>query len=234
MAVGEEADELVQDTWERALDGTLPSDAKSREAWMITVLRNLCIDAWRRQERLRIIKDRLLEEDSQASGVDSPERLVDQAQRVEQALRHLIRVLPAGEVAMVLLYEVFDYSHAELGALTGRNEVASRQQLHRILQRVRRIDPKDDPIDDDSSDLLVLCYWTLVQRDPAGLVAVLRTSQPQAMALSAQAAGYEAHDTAPLPMATPTRIAGLFTPSFWAVSGFYFYQPSIEEVAELA
>lgn len=135
---------------------------------------------------------------------------------------------------MVLLYEVFDYTHAELGALTGRNEVASRQQLHRILQRVRRTDLKDDPIDDDSSDLLVLCYWAFAQRDPAGLVAVLRTSQPQAMALSVQAVRYEAGDWAQLPEATPTRIIDLFTPQFCVVRGFHFYPPKIEAIAELA
>ncbi|OZI64533.1 RNA polymerase sigma factor [Bordetella genomosp. 4] len=234
LSVGDEAQDLVQDTWERALDGRLPSDAESREAWMVTVLRNLCIDAWRRQERLRIIKDRLVEDGSPASGVDFPERLVEQAQRVEQALRHLVRVLPAGEVAMVLLYEVFDYSHVELGALTGHNAVASRQQLHRILQRVRRSDPKDDPVDDDSSDLLVLCYWALAQRDPAGLVAVLRTSQPQAMALSVPAVGYEFGDSVQLPQATPTRIIDLFTSQFCIVSGFHFYLPQIEAIAELA
>ena len=233
LAVGEDAEELVQDTWERVLDGTLPSDAKSCEAWMITVLRNLCIDAWRCQERLRIIKDQFLEDGSPTSGVESPEELVEQAQRVEQALRQLIRVLPAGEVAMVLLYEVFDYSHAELGALTGRNAVASRQQLHRILQRLRRADPKDDPIDDDLNDLLVLCHWALAQRDPAGLVAVLRTSQPQAMALSAQAVRYEAGESAQSPAAALTRIGDLFTPQFWAVSGFCFYRSSIEKVVEL-
>lgn len=229
LSVGEEAEELAQDTWERALNGTPPSDAKSREAWMITVLRNLCIDAWRRQERLRVIKDRLVEDGSQAFGVDSPERIVEQAQRVEQALRHLVRVLPAGEVAMVLLYEVFDYTHAELGALTGRSEVASRQQLHRILQRVRRIDPKDDPVDDDSSDFLVLCHWALAQRDAAGLVAVLRTSQPQAMALSVQAARPKVHDSAQLPVVTLTRISDLFIPQLWAINGFYFYRPVLEQ-----
>ena len=229
LSVGDEAQDLVQDTWERALDGTLPADAKSREAWMITVLRNLCIDAWRRQERLRMIKDRFLEDGSPASDVDSPERMVEQAQRVEQALRRLIRVLPAGEVAIVLLYEVFDYSHTELGGLTGRNEVASRQQLHRILQRLRRADPKDDPVDDDSIDLLVLCHWALAQRDPAGLIAVLRASQPQAMALSVQAVRSKVHDPAQLPVVTLTRISDLFVPQLWAVNGFYFYRPVLEQ-----
>lgn len=234
LSVGDEAQDLVQDTWERALDGRLPSDAESREAWMVTVLRNLCIDAWRRQERLRVIKERLVEDGSPASGVESPERLVEQAQRVEQALRHLVRVLPAGEVAMVLLYEVFYYTHAELGALTGRNEVASRRQLHRILQRVRRIDPKDDRVDDDASDFLFLCYSALAQRDAAGLVAVLRASQPQAMAFSAQAARYEAGESVQSPEAALIRIGDLFTPQFWAINGFYFYLPIIEADAELA
>src|SRR5690349_22247360 len=35
--------------------------------------------------------------------------------------------------------------------------------------------------DEDADCLLALCQWALAQRDPAGLVAVLRVASPQAI-----------------------------------------------------
>jgi RNA polymerase sigma-70 factor (ECF subfamily) len=188
LAHGNDADDLVHDAWLRTADGTLPAEANSREAWLVTVLRNLCIDAWRRQGRYQAILEQLAEDGTPAYGEDHPEQLAEQARRVEQALLRLVRTLAPGDVAVVLLYEVFGFSHAELGVLAGRTEAASRQQLRRLLQRLHQITTEDDPEDDDADCLLALCRMALAQRDPTALVAVLRASRPQAMALSARAA----------------------------------------------
>lgn len=208
----EEAEDLVQDTWLRtANDGALLDATNSREAWLITVLRHLCIDAWRRRHRYQVVLSEFSKNDAAASGVagvETPEQLAEQAQRVEQALRHLTRTLPPGDVAMVLLYEVFDFNHAELGELSGRNEVASRQHLRRVLQRLRRAD-LDDDFTDDVSDLFALCQLAVAQRDSAGLIAVLRTSRPQAMALSLQASPLNSNDAERQPTARLFQIGNL-------------------------
>ena len=180
----EEAEDLVQDTWLRTADGALPDAANGREAWLITVLRRLCIDAWRRHRRYQVVLGQF-SASNQAVRVETPEQLAEQAQRVEQALHHLTRTLPAGDVAMVLLYEVFDFSHAELGELSGRSEVASRQHLRRVMQRLRSGD-LDDNLIDNACELFALCQLAMARREAAGLIAVLRTSRPQAMALSMQ------------------------------------------------
>lgn len=99
----------------------------------------------------------------------------------------MVHTLPAGEVAAVLLYEVFGWSHAELGELAGRTEDASRQQLRRMLQRLRQAIPAELPVDEDQSCLFALCQLALAQRNPAGLVAVIRVASPQGMKASAQA-----------------------------------------------
>ncbi len=188
LAHGDEAEDLVQDAWLRTAQGDLPHDAGGREAWLVTVLRHLCIDAWRRRQRYHALLEQAVVGDGvPALESEAPQELAEQAQRVEQALRHVVRRLPAAEAAAVLLVEVFDFSHAELGRLTGRSEAASRQQLHRLLQRLRRPEAPKPSTDEDSDCLLALCQWALAQRDPAGLVAVLQTSSPQAMALSARA-----------------------------------------------
>lgn len=193
LAHGDEAEDLVQDTWLRTAQGRLPPDAAGREAWLVTVLRHLCIDAWRRRQRYHALVEPADDDGMPAAESDAPQELAEQAQRVEQALRHMVCTLPAAEAAVVLLVEVFDFSHAELGRLTGRSEAASRQQLHRLLQRLRRPAVPESSMDEDTDCLLALCQWALAQRDPAGLVAVLRVSSPQAMALSAPA-GHRAVD----------------------------------------
>nr|WP_235837949.1 RNA polymerase sigma factor [Chitinasiproducens palmae] len=199
LSDGEDAEDFVHDTWLRLADSTTPSWLVSRDAWLLTVLRNLCVDAWRRRRRYDGILDRFTK-----SGVppiatvraSDPVELLAQAERVEHALLHVVRTVSAGDAATVLLYEVFGFSHAELAVLTGRSEAASRQQLLRVLQRLRRTVPTgptaandaDAGADDDTARLFALCQFALVQRDPAGLVAVLRAARPQAMASSVQGA----------------------------------------------
>jgi RNA polymerase sigma-70 factor (ECF subfamily) len=124
---------------------------------------------------------------------DWPEWLADQAQRVEEALAHLSRTLAPGDAAAVLLYEIFGFSHAELGSLAGRSEEASRQHLHRLLRLLRSTPPAgpgpdEEAEDDDATYLYALCRYALAQRDPGGLVAVLRACRPQMMAVLANAA----------------------------------------------
>lgn len=225
----EEAEDLVQDTWLRTADGALPAAANSREAWLITVLRNLCIDAWRRQSRYRVVLGQLSENNS-ASGAESPEQLAEQAQRVGLALCQLTRTLPPGDVAMVLLYEVFGFSHTELGELSGRSEAASRQHLRRALHRLRR-DDLDDPMD-DSCDLLALCQLAVAQRDPAGLVAVLRASRPQAMALSAQALQRDPGESARQPAARLFQIGNLLALVSQSPCGLVAFLPLGEVLTE--
>jgi RNA polymerase sigma factor (sigma-70 family) len=201
LAHGDEAEDLVQDTWLRTAQGPLPPDAGGREAWLVTVLRHLCIDAWRRRQRYHALMEPAGDDGVPALESEAPQELAEQAQRVEQALRHMVRTLPAAQAVAVLLIEVFDFSHAELARLTGRSEAASRQQLHRLLQRLRQPAAAEPSANEDSDCLLTLCQWALAQRDPAGLVAVLQLSSPQAMALSAPPQRRDIGDAEPGPIA---------------------------------
>jgi RNA polymerase sigma-70 factor (ECF subfamily) len=176
-----EAEDLVQDAYLRMADGGSPDTVASREAWLVTVLRNLCFDAWRRHGRYQAVLGQVAEDGAPLIDEDQPERRAGQAQAVDQALRHLVHTLPAVDAAAVLLYEVFGWSHAELGALAGRTEEASRQQLRRMLQRLRQAPPGKLSVDEDQSCLYALCQWALAQHNPAGLVAVVRVARPQAM-----------------------------------------------------
>lgn len=232
LAHGDEAEDLVQDTWLRTQDGALPPTATSREAWLVTVLRNLCIDTWRRQGRYRAILEQFVEDGSSEVRDNDPEFLTEQAKRVEQALLHLVRTLSAGDVATVLLYEVFDFSHAELSVLTGRSEAASRQQLHRMLLRLRRADPVEIPGDDDTACLLALCQSALAQRDSAGLVAVLRAARPQAMALSVWPTQQNSVEATRSPTTQLTQIGNMLALLIYMEDGLVAWLPLGEAYVE--
>lgn len=179
-----DAEDLVQETYLRTALGT-PPPAGHHEAWMVTVLRHLCIDGLRRHDRYRSILAGL--EIASAAESDTPERRVDEEQRVTAALIRLIRSLAPGDVALLLLHEVFELEHARLGELSGRSEAASRQHVRRLLARVRgeRQSWDDAYRDEDTGDLLALCQLAMEQRDPTALIATLRISSPMAlMALS--------------------------------------------------
>lgn len=193
LAHSDEAQDLVQDAYLRTAAASLPSTSAGREAWLVTVLHHLCIDFLRRQGRYQDILAQVVQEMPQGPDEDWPQRLADQAQRVEAALAHLSQTLAPEDAAVVLLYEIFEFSHAELGSLSGRSEDASRQHLHRLLKRLRSTPPavpgpQDEAQDDDAAYLLALCRHALAQRDPGGLVAVLRACRPQTMAALTQAA----------------------------------------------
>ncbi|AZV94637.1 hypothetical protein CBF45_13680 [Bordetella sp. J329] len=188
---GADAEDLVQEAYLRTAQGGLPETEAGREAWLVTVLQRLCIDAWRRQGRYQAIlaRDPLIPMDE----APEPAAQADQARRVEQALALLIQTLSAGAVAAVLLYEVFGFGHAELGALSGRSEAASRQQMHRWLQRLRgRCAPSGGAAavamadEEEHSELFLLCSQALAQRDPFNLIAILRTAQPQMLGAAPQ------------------------------------------------
>jgi len=200
LAHAGEAEDAVQDAYLRTAGGMPPSGAASREAWLVTVLRHLCIDAWRRQGRYESVLQQVAHDGASAVDDDSPERQAGQARQVGQALRQLVGALPPGDVAVLLLYEVFGFSHAELGTLAGRSEAASRQVLRRALQRLRRAGPVTAD-DEDQACLLALCQQALAQRDPAVLVAVLRAARPQAMLACAPAPRMAREDAAAAPRA---------------------------------
>jgi RNA polymerase sigma-70 factor (ECF subfamily) len=180
------AEDLLHDTYLRTADVALPDSISGREAWLVTVLHNLCVDQLRRQGRYQAILGQLAKPWSDAFERDQPEHLAARAQRVDEALLNLLHNLRADEVATVLLYEVFDFSHAELAALSSGTEVASRQRLRRMMERLNGSAPAAVPEDDDLAALLALCRQALARCETAALVTLVRTGAPQAIAAAAQ------------------------------------------------
>lgn len=235
LAHDAEGDDLVQDLWLRMLRGALPADVVGQEAWLVTVLRHLCVDAKRRGGRYRSILAQVGRDEASSVETQTPEQRAEQAQRVDQALRRLVRTMPAGDVASVLLHEVFDFGHAELARLSGCREAASRQRLHRLRQRLRREDLPDRGLDDDATLLLALCQRALAQYDPSGLVAVLRASRPQAMATaSVDAAAWAPAAAVPAPLARLIQVGNLLVLQVHTHEGMVAFLLMAEAITEAA
>lgn len=139
----DEADEVVQDTFLRIFERIAQYRPElSFEAWFLRSLVNACLDrAKARQRRSRwLVATAAVDElaGRLASREPSPERLVLEGER-QSALAEAIRQLPERQRAVVLLSQLDQRSHAEIGAMIGLNESTVRVHLFRALRRLRTL-----------------------------------------------------------------------------------------------
>jgi RNA polymerase sigma-70 factor (ECF subfamily) len=197
-----EAEDAVQDACVRALeaDAAQLAGLGAAQAWLHTVVRHLAIDRLRRrqwmQQWLAGEVDGIGGE-AQRAAFPSAESDAALGQESARALRLLAARLPPADGAAVLLYEVFEASHAELAQAGGKTEAASRQQLRRALLRLRQVEPKAGefsaaprPAPDEREEAVLRVYLQSLQlRDPQALWAMLRQPPVHAMAGASAAAG---------------------------------------------
>lgn len=175
-----EAEDAVQDALVRALEsGADTSELNAAQAWLHTVVRNLAIDRLRRRKWMEQWVAQLSDAgDAGLSSSPSAEAEAAQAQQAERALRVLAARLAPADGAAVLLYEVFEASHAELAQASGKTEAGSRQQLRRALLRLRQAGPDGarQEVDEagEREDSIFRVYLRSLQlRDPQALWAML-------------------------------------------------------------
>ncbi len=190
-----DAQDAVQDTWLRAQSGVPPS-LESDAAWLVTVLRHLCVDRLRRRQLESREALAMAVDEDHAPCAPSPEHVVDQAREARAALRRLAAVLPADDLAALLLHAVFDFEHREIAHWAGQSEAAMRQRVHRALRRARarpairtsrHPDAEGAPANDPAAEaareaLFSLCWRALHGRDAAGLIAQVRSTPAPAPA----------------------------------------------------
>lgn len=136
-----DAEDVLHDAWLRwhAQDVDALDDP---EAWLVTVTTRIALDRLRRAKTER----------AHYTGPWLPEPLVPDEERPEATLERgetialsfllLLERLSPEERAAFLLFEVFDYSHAETAAILGIGEDACRQRVHRAKARLREGRPR--------------------------------------------------------------------------------------------
>ncbi|MDO9438866.1 sigma-70 family RNA polymerase sigma factor [Hydrogenophaga sp.] len=210
-----EAEDAVQDAYVRALEAR-SLELNAAQAWLLTVVRNQAIDRLRRrqwmQQWLAGVKA-----STPLPTSPSAETQAVLAQETARALRELAAWLTPVDGAAVLLFEVFEASHAEIARASGVSEAASRQQVRRALMRLRQAGGAAPPrphAERDSEDETVFHRYlqSLQLRDPHTLWAMLREppirSAATATAMASTATVATAvSSTAPSP--SPSTVCGV-------------------------
>lgn len=126
-----EAEDVVQDTWLRwhAAD---PRTLDTPLAWLTTVATRLAIDRLRRTQREAALPEAWLL-DEVPSDTDEVTRLCD----LSYGVLLMLQRLSPDERAALLLHEVFDVPHAEIGRILGVKTEHSRQLARRARARVQ-------------------------------------------------------------------------------------------------
>ena len=178
-----DAEDVVQDSYLRALEAGEGHPPDSAQAWLTTVMQNLAIDKLRRDGWMqRWLRDA----EGLACEAPSAETEAAQAESIDQALRLIAAKLSPADGAAVLLREVFEASFREIAEACGRTEAACRQQLHRALLRLRQ---ERDRGGAGSSDAVFHVYrQALRDCNARTLFAMLRQPPARAFATSASAA----------------------------------------------
>ena len=143
-----EAEDVAQEALTRFVTAG-PERIESPRAFLVTVATRLCLDQLKsaRAQRESYLGTWLPE--PLLAGADdprvSPEGAATARESVTMAFLVVLESLGPLERAVFLLHEVFDFSHAEVAAIVGRNEAACRQLLHRGLERVKAGRPRFSP-----------------------------------------------------------------------------------------
>ena len=132
LGIAEDAEDVLQDAWLRfSAAGATPEDLEHPRSYLVTIVTRLCVDLLRSARRRR--------EEYVGTWLPEPvptheaiaEESVAQAESASFAFLLLLERLSPLQRAVLVLHDVFEYSHGEVAAAVGRSDAASRQILRR-------------------------------------------------------------------------------------------------------
>jgi RNA polymerase sigma-70 factor (ECF subfamily) len=129
-----DADDAVQDTWER-VSRAGADGVEDLRAWLTTIVARVCLNLLRSRtgRRERLIPDPIV---SPEAGLD-PEAEAVLADSVGFALQIVIDTLAPAERLAFVLHDIFDLPFDEIAAIVGRTPQATRQLASRARRRVK-------------------------------------------------------------------------------------------------
>ena len=129
LGLAEDAEDVLQDAWLRFSAGA--AEPEHPRTYLVTIVTRLCLDLLRSARRRR----------EEYVGVWLPEPvrtrealaddLLEKAESASFAFLLLLERLSPLQRAVLVLHDVFDYSHDEVARACGRTAAASRQVLRR-------------------------------------------------------------------------------------------------------
>ncbi|MDA0352556.1 MAG: RNA polymerase sigma factor SigJ [Chloroflexi bacterium] len=172
LASAEDADDALQDAWLRFAAVDLES-IESPRAYLVTIVTRLCLDVLRSARRRREEYVGTWLPEPVPSDAVLPEEVVERAESASFAFMLLLERLNPVERAVLVLHDVFDYSHDEVGEAIGRSAPASRQALRRARKRLGGIDRAPRRPSAHGRELVARFFEATQSGDIDGLVSAL-------------------------------------------------------------
>lgn len=161
-----EAEDIVQEAYLRWHSAS-GSEIREEKAFFYTVVTRLCLDELKSARRKR----------ETYPGPWLPEPIVTDPEIDDETLSLaflvLLESLTPAERAAYLLFEVFDYSHAELARILGKSEASCRKLVQRAREQVRERRPRFAPSKEAHALMLSSFLEACTEGDLEGLRRLL-------------------------------------------------------------
>ncbi len=179
-----DADEIVQDTFLRAIERRRPADDPTWRAWLVRVAANRGLDILRRRRRRGYVGPWLpspIEADMEdwlaSDARDAPEARYERLESITFAFLLSIDALTPKQRAVLLLRDVFDYSAGQTGGILEMSAENVRITHHRARRAMRAYDhDRCHPTAarrEQTQQALEALLRCLLSQDAAGLEALL-------------------------------------------------------------
>ena len=168
-----DAEDVVQDAWLR-FSAARPSDLRSPQAYLTTIVTRLCLD---RLKSARAAREEYvgpwLPEPVLTDDREEPEKSVALAESVTLAFMVLLETLSPEERAVFLLREVFDHEYDEIAAMLDLKPANCRQLFHRAKLHIAERRPRYHDTVDAKRPLVDRFVHALRDGDGDALTSVL-------------------------------------------------------------
>lgn len=135
------AEELLQETFYRAMVSLKVKNVVQAKAWLYKVARNLFIDWTRNSKSEKIIVERLQVENKPISYFGNPELELDKKNRQEE-LEEILWMLPERMRTIIYLREIQGFTYRELKEAMNLTESQVKITLYRAREKFREHDQR--------------------------------------------------------------------------------------------
>ena len=136
----ERARDIVQDTFIRLCQQDVAKVKDGLKTWLFTVCRNRALDVLRKESRVSRLDE--AEYNTLPTENPSPDRTLDQTERLDQTMRYLAR-LPENQQTVILMKFRDGCSYHEICEATGLSSGNVGFLIHTGLKRLRELLPDD-------------------------------------------------------------------------------------------
>ncbi|SDJ65647.1 RNA polymerase sigma factor [Sediminibacillus albus] len=133
------AEELLQETFYRAMVSLGVKDMLQARAWLFKVARNLYIDWTRKSKAEQRMVERVQMEYRSASDLGNPQEQLEKKNR-QQELEAILAMLPERMRTILYLREIQGFTYKELSTAMNLTDSQVKITLHRARQKFRHYD----------------------------------------------------------------------------------------------